>query len=150
MSVPTEAISVLKKSESGITFKGPAMLVILACATNDADERRAALGKAESMLSEGSVGHNHLDFYEDAMEGSLRMAEWDEVDRYAQALEDYTRPEPLPRSEFFIARGRALAAHGRGNRDQASMAELQRLHDEAEGIGLKFVLPTLEAALASS
>ncbi len=84
------------------------------------------------------------------MEGSLRMAEWDEVDRYAQALEDYTRPEPLPRSNFFIARGRALAAHGRGNRDQASMTELQRLHDEAEGIGLKFVLPALEAALASS
>jgi class 3 adenylate cyclase/tetratricopeptide (TPR) repeat protein len=146
----TEAISVLKKSESGMTFKGPAMLVTLACATNDADERRAALGKAESMLSEGSVGHNHLDFYEDAMEGSLRMVEWDEVDRYAQALEDYTRPEPLPRSEFFIARGRALAAHGRGNRDHAIMAELQKLHDEAASIGLKFVLPALETALASS
>ena len=146
----TEAISILKNSESGMTFKGPTMLVVIACATNDADERHAALGKAESMLSEGSVGHNHLDFYEDAMEGSLRMAEWDEVDRYAQALEDYTRPEPLPRSEFFIARGRALAAHGRGNRDQENVAELQRLHDEAESIGLKFVLPTLETALASS
>ena len=78
------------------------------------------------------------------------MTEWDEVDRYAQALEDYTRPEPLPRSDFFIARGRALAAHGRGNRDHAIMAELQHLHDEAESIGLKFVLPALETALASS
>jgi len=146
----TETISILKKSESGMTFKGPVMLGIIAFATNDADERRESLGKAESMLSEDSVGHNHLDFYEDAMEGSLRMAQWDEVDRYAQALEDYTRPEPMPRSEFFIARGRALAAHGRGNRDQASMAELQRLHDEAESIGLKFVLPALETALASS
>jgi len=146
----TETISILKKSESGMTFKGPVMLGIIAFATNDADERRESLGKAESMLSEDSVGHNHLDFYEDAMEGSLRMAQWDEVDRYAQALEDYTRPEPMPRSEFFIARGRALATHGRGNRDQASMAELQRLHDEAESIGLKFVLPALEAALASS
>ena len=146
----TETISILKKSESGMTFKGPVMLGIIAFATNDADERREALGKAESMLSEDSVGHNHLDFYEDAMEGSLRMAQWDEADRYAQALEDYTRPEPMPRSEFFIARGRALAAHGRGKRDQASMAELQRLHDEAETIGLKFVLPALEAALASS
>ena len=145
-----ETISILKKSESGMTFKGPVMLGIIAFATNDADERRAALGKAESMLGEGSVGHNHLDFYEDAMEGGLRMAEWDEVDRYAQALEDYTRPEPLPRSEFFIARGRALAAHGRGIRDQASMDELQRLHGEAESIGFKFVLPALETALASS
>ena len=84
------------------------------------------------------------------METSLRMEEWDEVDRYAQALEDYTRPEPLPRSDFFIMRGRALAAHGRGNRDQAIMAELQHLHDQAENIGRKFVLPALGTALASS
>ena len=145
-----EATSILKKSESGMTFHGPGILGIIACATKDADERRAALAEAESMLSKGSVGHNYLDFYADAMEVSLRMTDWDEVDRYARALEDYTRPEPLPRSEFFIARGRALAAHGRGNRDQENVAELQRLHDEAKSIGLKFVLPALETALASS
>lgn len=145
-----EAMSILRKTESGMTFHGPSVLGLLAFATEDAEQRRAALGKAESMLGEGSVGHNHLDFYEDAMETSLRVAEWDEVDRYAQALEDYTRPEPLPRSDFFIARGRALAAHGRGNRDRVTMAELQHLLDEAESIGLKFVLPALETALASS
>ena len=145
-----ETMSILRKTESGMTFHGPGVLGLLAIATEDAEQRRMALGEAESMLGEGSVGHNHLDFYEDAMETSLRMAEWDEVDRYAQALEDYTRPEPLPRSDFFIARGRALAAHGRGNRDRAIMTELQHLHDEAESIGLKFVLPALETALASS
>ncbi len=145
-----EATDILKKSESGMTFYGPGVLGVLAFATEDADQRRAALGEAESMLSEGSIGHNHLDFYEDAMEASLCTEEWDEVDRYAQALEDYTRPEPLPRSDFFIARGRALAAHGRGNRDRAIMTELQHVHDKAESIGLKFVLPALETALASS
>jgi hypothetical protein len=144
-----EAMSILRKTESGMTFKGPGVLGLLAFATEDAEQRRAIPGEAESMLGEGSVGHNHLEFYEDAMETSLRMAEWDEVDRYAQALEDYTRPEPLPRSDFFIARGRALAAHGRGNRDQAIMTELQQLHDKAENIGRKFVLPALKAALAS-
>jgi class 3 adenylate cyclase/predicted ATPase len=146
-----KAISGMKKSESGMAFHGPGVLGLLALTTEDANQRRAALARAESLLSEGSVvGHNHLDFYEDAMEVSLRTAEWDEVDRYAQALEDFTRPEPLPRCELFIARGRALAAHGRGNRDQASMAELRRLHDEVESIGLKFVLPALETALALS
>jgi tetratricopeptide (TPR) repeat protein len=145
-----EAMNILKKTESGMTFHGPGVLGLLAFATQDAEQRRAALAEAELMLSEGSVGHNHLDFYEDAMETSLRIEAWDEVDRYAQALEDYTRPEPLPRSDFLIARGRALAAHGRGNRDQAIMAELQHLHDEAESIGLKFVLPAMETALASS
>ena len=33
----------------------------------------------------------------------------------------YTRPEPLPRSNFFIGRGRALAAHGRGSRDDPTL-----------------------------
>ena len=145
-----EAMSILRKTESGMTFHGPGVLGLLAFATEDTEQRRAALAEAESMLREGSIGHNHLDFYEDAMETSLRIEKWDEVDRYAQALEDYTRPEPLPRSDFFIARGRALAAHGRGNRDRTTMTELQHLHDEAERIGLKFVLPALEAALNSS
>ncbi|MDH3631590.1 MAG: adenylate/guanylate cyclase domain-containing protein, partial [Gammaproteobacteria bacterium] len=145
-----EAVSILDETESGMTFKGPSVLGLLASVTDDVEQCRSILEKGESMLAEGSVGHNHLDFYEDAMETRLRMGEWDEVDRYAQALEDYTRPEPLPRSDYFIARGRALAAHGRGNRDRAIMAELQHLHDQAESIGRKFVLPALETALASS
>jgi hypothetical protein len=32
---------------------------------------------------------------------------------YATALENYTRPEPLPWAELFIGLGRALAARGR-------------------------------------
>jgi hypothetical protein len=88
-------------------------------------------------------------FYEDAMESCLQMTQWDEVDRYAQALENYTRAEPLPRCAFFIARGRALAAYGRGNRDQNTMLELKRLHDESKQIGLKSMLRGLEATLES-
>ena len=83
------------------------------------------------------------------MEACLRAGEWDEVNRFALALEDYTKDEPMPRCEFYIAWGRALAAHGRGNRDQASMAELQGLHDQAREIGLALSLPALETALAS-
>ena len=84
------------------------------------------------------------------MEVCLQMSEWDEVDRYARALQDYTHDEPLPRSDLFIARGRVLAAHGRGNRDQETMEELQRLRDKVERLGLKFALPALEAALVST
>ena len=83
------------------------------------------------------------------MEASLRAGEWDEVNRFALALEDYTKDEPMPRTDFYIARGRALAAHGRGERDQATMGELQRLYDQAKEIGLKLTLPALEAALTS-
>jgi len=50
----------------------------------------------------------------------------------ALALQDYAAAEPLRRNDFIIFRGRALANYGRGNRDQATIDELQRLYDEAE------------------
>ncbi len=101
------------------------------------------------MLRKGSLGHNFLFVYRYAMDASLRSGDWDEVERYADALEDFTRPEPLPSSDFFIARGRALAAFGRGSRDDKTMQELKRLCDEAAGVGLVTALPALEEALAA-
>jgi hypothetical protein len=84
------------------------------------------------------------------MEVSLEMEQWDEADRYAQALEDYTRAETLPRCDFFISRGRALAAHGRGKQDHETEAELRRLLDQAGRAGLIIALSALEAALAAN
>jgi hypothetical protein len=84
------------------------------------------------------------------MEVSLEMEEWDEIDRYAQALEDYTRAETLPRCDFFISRGRALAAHGREIPDHETEAELRRLYDEAGRAGLIIAQPTLEVALSAN
>jgi hypothetical protein len=51
--------------------------------------------------------------------------------------------EPTPWSDFFVARGRALAAFGRGGRD---VAELARLSDEGKKLGLLIALTTIEAA----
>ncbi|TDJ31190.1 MAG: hypothetical protein E2O57_00115 [Gammaproteobacteria bacterium] len=67
-------------------------------------------------------------------------------DKYALFLEDYTRAEPLPRSRFFIARGRALAAYGRGERDAKTLSNLQNLCAEAEQTGLKKALKALQQA----
>ena len=142
-----KGITILRESESGMTFGGPIALGILALAAEDSNQCHKALAEAEAILDAGSVGHNYLNFYEDAMEACLQIEAWDEVDRYAQALRDYTRPEPLPRSDYFIARGRALAAHGRGVRDQATQAELQRLSLEAVKNGLNMSLRALALAL---
>ena len=144
-----QAVDVLRKSESGMTFRGPGALGVLALTTDDKNKRLAAMQEAEALLAAGSVSHCYFNFYEDAMEACLRAGEWDEVNRLALALEDYSKDEPLPRCDFYIAWGRALAAHGRGNRDQTTMAELQRLYEQAKEIGLKLTLPALETALAS-
>jgi class 3 adenylate cyclase/tetratricopeptide (TPR) repeat protein len=142
-----EGIAILRESESGMTFGGPIALGILALAAEDPGQCHKALAEAEAILDAGSVGHNYLNFYEDAMEACLQIEAWDEVDRYAKALQSYTRSEPLPRSDYFIARGRALAAHGRGNRDGDTLAELQRLSVEAVTNGLNMSLRSLALAL---
>jgi hypothetical protein len=136
--------------ETGVGFVGPQVLAELALNTDDPAVRRQALQEGESMLNEGVVSHNHFHFYRDSIEAGLVNREWDEVDRYAIALEDFTRPEPLPWCDFFIARGRTLASYGRGNRDDAMMQELGRLRDEAERVGLKIFVPALETALAGA
>ena len=132
-----------------MTFRGPTALGICALTAEEQGLRHSILLEAEDLLAKGCVDHNYLDFYEDAIQACLQASEWDEVERYAQALEDYTAADPLPRCSLLIARGRALAAHGRGNRDQATMEELRRVHGEASQVALKFTLPELEAALNS-
>jgi class 3 adenylate cyclase/tetratricopeptide (TPR) repeat protein len=144
-----EGIAMLRESESGMTFGGPIALGILALAADDPQQCHRALGEAESILGAGSVGHNYLNFYEDAMEACLQIGDWDGVERYASALEEYTRPEPLPRSDFFIGRGRALAAYGRGLRDPAALDDLRRLQAEAQRIGFGVAREALERALAA-
>ena len=108
----------------------------LAEATRDTITRRSALKEGEALLP-GALGDTYLYFYRDAIEACLRTGEWDEVHHYIQALENYTRVEPLPWSNFFIARGRALAAYGRGEHGDASIQELHRLRDEAKRVRLE-------------
>ncbi|MBW2376740.1 MAG: AAA family ATPase [Deltaproteobacteria bacterium] len=143
-----EAVDTLR--DGGMAFSGGDALGMLALATRNSDRRRSVLSEAEELLRGDNISHNYLGFYPRAMETCLQVGERDEVDRYAQALEDYTSAEPLPYIDFLIARGRALAACGRGNRDDATMQDLQRLRDKAERVGLKFAMHALEEALAST
>ena len=101
--------------------------------------------EGEVLIRGGCVGHNQLHFYPSAMQVALDLANYDEVERYAAALEDYTRPEPLPWSEFFIARGRALAGLAHGQRREALVVEVHRLQNEGQRLGLRIELKAIEA-----
>ena len=133
-----------------MAFMGPWLLGDLALATDDMDERRAALVEAERLLAAGSVSHNQLWFYPVAIETSLECRKWREAERCADLLEAYTRLEPLPWADFHVARGRALAAVGAGRRDDPTRAELTRLRAEAARVGLVSALGAIEAALRVS
>ena len=107
-----------------------------------------ALREGEALLRKGARALNHLHFYRHAMNACWQAAMWEEMERYAQALEIYTREEPLPWSDFFIARGRALASAGRGDLEASSTEELKGLIGQADRMGYKASIPALESALA--
>lgn len=144
-AVLEEALAMMRAS--GLHFVGPWMLAQLAKTTRDPARRTAALAECEALLAQGSVGHNHLWSYRDAIEASLAAGAWDEALRYAGALKDYTREEPLEWSDFWIAWGVALAGHGRRPADGSRRTELTRLREEALRVGMGSALPRLEQAL---
>ena len=147
-----EAVRMLKEAlqisrETGITFVGPWVLSTLAIVSDKSDERQRALDEGESILRQGCVRHNYFAFYRDAIEVALAAEDWAAAERYGGSLAEYNSAEPLPWCDFFIRRGRALAEHGRGLRNDATLDELCRLKDEAERIGLGLAIPSLDSAI---
>jgi class 3 adenylate cyclase/tetratricopeptide (TPR) repeat protein len=136
--------------ESGIHYVGPWMLAQLAATTRDPSRRVQALAECETLLAQGSIGRNHLWAYRFAIEASIGAAAWGEAERYAQALEDYARPEPLAWSDFWTRWGRGLAAYGRRPSDPNARAELLLVRGEAMRIGMGAALPALATALVSA
>lgn len=136
--------------DTGMRYSGPMILGFLARTSRDPDKQRRALAQGEAILAQSCVSHCHLDLYEAAMEVSLRNGRWDDADRYADALQAYTRAEPFPWAQFQIRRARVLAALGRGAGDVGRtglQAELMALRKEAIGAGMLAALAGIEEAL---
>jgi tetratricopeptide (TPR) repeat protein len=135
---------------TGMGFLGPAILGGVARITTDPEERRAALAEGEQLLAAGSISHNHVWFYQAAAECALEQQDWPAAERYALALADHTRPEPLPYIDCFVARIEALAAFGRGRRDPVLSDQLRAIRARAETLGWQSILPDLDRTLAAA
>ncbi len=133
--------------ETGVRYAGPAILADIALTTDDAVERREALEEGEQLLEGGCVSASYFEFHIGAMETSLRIGAWDRVDRHAASLESYTREEPLPLTDFFIRRGRALAAFGHDSHDEDAAAQLRHLRDTGKHMNFRTALLAIEQAL---
>ncbi len=118
--------------ENSRHFVAPKCLSLLARLTPDLARQRELLDQGAAILAEGCVAHNHFFFYPDAMEIMHAQRDWDEMDRYADALEDFTRDEPLAGIDFPLRRCRLAARLGRGERDGAAVLALR---DEARLLG---------------
>jgi len=132
---------------TGMAYMGPVFLGMLARAADDPAARNAALAEAEALLASNSLAHNHLLFRCDAIDACLDAGDPAGALRHAAELQSRTQSEPLPWSDFFIARCRALAAHGADARAAAVKAELTRLRLEGQRMGLLIAVVAIEAAL---
>ncbi len=140
-----EAISILR--DVGMGFFGPLVLGNAARFADDTAQRAKLLGEAEAVLQKGCVSHNYFWFYRESIETALERAQWSEAERYCRSLEDYASNEPLPWSDLFVARGRALAKHGQGERGADLAAELNRVASVLKHAEFTAHLPPVKAAL---
>jgi tetratricopeptide (TPR) repeat protein len=143
--VVEQALTVCR--DTGMSYIGPTILACHARIAGSSERASRFLEEGESILRKGCVSHNYLWFYRDAIDVSLDARDWDNAERYAAALEDYTRAEPLPWSDFMIARGRVLATYGRGSRDEALYAMLRDLVNQAQRLGITLGARRIEDAL---
>ena len=128
-------------------FCGPRVHSALARAVEANDECRRLLTHGEELLGRGAVGHNHLWFYRDAIEAMLMAGDAAGALRYCDMLKGYTRAEPLPWSQLFAARGRALARALQGSTNGAARDELARVRAELLHAGFQAFLSQLDGAL---
>jgi tetratricopeptide (TPR) repeat protein len=139
--------SLLIARETGIAFWGPIVLGAISRASTDASRRDEALSEGEAILNRGSVSHNYFWFYRDAIEVSLDEQDWNRADQYAAALETYFRDESSVWAAFVVARGRALAEFGRGERGNPLLSRIRNLHAEAVRLGMRSELRGLTEAV---
>ena len=78
----------------------------------------------------------------------LDLRDWDAVDAACERLTAYTASEPLPLTDLRIARGKALARHGRGEHGASLGADLSELRTRLAAGKVVADLPAVERALA--
>jgi ATP/maltotriose-dependent transcriptional regulator MalT len=98
--------------ETGPGFAGPTICGLLALLEDKREDQETALSSGEALLAQESVGHNHFWFRRYAIEYSLLLEQWDEVDRHAGALLLRMADEPLEYASRIAERGRYLAQKG--------------------------------------
>ena len=134
--------------DTGLKSSGGMAFGALAVVTDDAGRRGEILAEGMTVLESGSVSHNHLWFYRDAMGSCLAAGDWPAVEQFSKVAEGYTAAEPLPWMDMLIARARLLAALGQNPSDTVARSDLKQLRVDANRVGFMSILPAMDAAMA--
>ena len=147
-----EAMALLEKAELQARQFSPhftlaRVLSGIALVTDDLARRERALAEGERLLDRGAISHSHFIFHLDATDSCFDHGEWDRIDHFSKRLQEFTRTEPLPWSDFMVARAGALAAWGSGERGPDVLAELRRLRATGSEVGLISPVSRIDIAL---
>ncbi len=121
---------------------------ISALCADTAEELDLGLADGERILAQAALGDSVIGYFIDAIDACHRFGRPDRIEEFASRLEQYTAAEPFPYATFHVERGRALAAHLRGDRGPPLTAVLERLAAEARRLGFSPVVGELERVLA--
>jgi class 3 adenylate cyclase/tetratricopeptide (TPR) repeat protein len=120
--------------ETGMGFCGPMLLGLRARLLDGTREREQCRAEAEALLAQGCASHNVIDYHRQGIEDALARSEWPRGLEHAAALDAYTRAEPLPYSDFLIARARVLIGLASRPADQGLREDLARLRADAKRV----------------
>jgi len=130
-------------------FALPWSLIALSDCLEDASAAQACREEAlDLMRTTSCTSHNYFHVYARLIDCALDHGDWDEAEKFATLLADYTKNEPLVWTDFVIDRGRVLVSVGRGEQGQETTNDLQRLLETGSSAGLLTYLPRLETALS--
>ena len=121
--------------KAGPQFSGAWLQGAIAFVTRDAERRQAAIARGQRLVAAGAISHNHLHFHQLAMDAQLRAGDWPGAEGPRPTPLRPIATSPCPWSRFHVARGRLLAAMGRGQGDADSEAQLAELRQEAAQVG---------------
>jgi len=137
-----EALELAERTS--MTFAGPLVYGVYALVEPDPGRQRELLRQGEALMEQTSMAHNRVYFLRFALDWAIERGNWDEARRYADVLSRYfeTR-EKLPYVDLLVARARLAAALASDPRDEAAMADLIALRDNARSHGLLMPFPPL-------
>ena len=127
--------------DSGIRFCGPLVMALRARMQDDAHVRELSRAEAEALIAQGGVGHVSIAYHRLGIEDALARGEWARGLAHAGAIEAYTQAEPLPYTDFLIARARVLVGLAARPADPPLREELARLFAEAERVAWPIAWP---------
>jgi class 3 adenylate cyclase/tetratricopeptide (TPR) repeat protein len=114
--------------ETGMGFCGLMLLGLMARVSRDPVERAGCHAEAAAILAQGCVAHSHFSYHRLSIEDGIVQRDWTQASAHIDALAAFTQREPLPYTDFILARGRTLvglAARPQDPRLQATLADLR-------------------------